>query len=147
MESGVLTRTDFTSSKATTTPVERVPVPELGPGKIAIVRGLSGTERDKYQAELINQRGKHNKVVLDDVSAKLVCKCLIHESGERIFKDHEVSSVGAIRGDVLRRLYDVSARLSGITDDEIEELGKSSPSPSGTSSPSDSPGTSDSQSA
>jgi len=144
--SNVLSRQDFTSSAAVTVPCDRVPVPELGAGKVAIVRGLSGTERDKYQAELINQKGKHSKVMLDDVSAKLVCKCLVTEDGVRQFQDHEVAQVGAIRGDVLKRLYDVAARLSGITDEEVEELGKSSLTPSGTSSYTASRGSSDSPS-
>lgn len=141
-----MNRDAFQSAHAQTTPVERVPVPELGADKVAIVRGLSGTERDKYQAELLNQRGKRNTVMLDDVSAKLVGKCLIGEDGNRLFRDHEYGIVGAIRGDVLKRLYDVAARLSGITDEEIEELGKSSTSPTGTSSPSASPGSSEPQS-
>lgn len=141
----VLGFSDFTSVAAVTTPSEQVPVPELGAGKVAIIRGLSGTERDKYQAELINQKGKHSKVMLDDVSAKLVCKCLVNEQGARVFSDAQYQQVGAIRGDVLKRLYDVAARLSGITDEEIEQLGKSSTTPSGTSSSSASPSSSELQ--
>lgn len=141
--SEVLSKSDFQSTAAQTAPIERVPVPELGAGKVAIIRGMSGTERDKYQASLLLQ-GKRggSRVDMTDVSAKLVARCLIHESGERMFTDAEVSTVGAIRGDVLKRLYDVAAKLSGITDEEIDELGKSSANPIGTSSSSVSHGSS-----
>lgn len=139
-------RDAFTSAAAQTAPIERVPCPELGDGYVAIIRGLSGTERDKYQASLLvqNKRGG-SKVDMDNVSAKLVAKCLIHENGQRVFTDAEVGIVGAIRGDVLKRLYDAAARTSGISEDELDELGKSSTTPSGTSSSTASLGNTDAQ--
>lgn len=136
----VLTKDQLTGNTARTVGLERVPMPELGEGAVAIVRGMNGTERDSYEAGLIVQRGKRSSVNLDDIRAKLVARCLVNEEGQRIFSDAEVGQVGAMRADLLDRLYKVAQRLSGLSDEDVDDLGKSSPSPSGTSSSSSSPG-------
>lgn len=130
----VLNRDAFTSDRARQVATERVPMPELGDGAVAIVRGMSGTDRDSYEAGLVVQRGKRSSVNLQDIRAKLVVRCLINEDGSRVFADEDYAEAGRMRADLLDRLYKVAQRLSGVSDEDVEELGKSSPSRTGTSS-------------
>jgi hypothetical protein len=123
-------------------------VPEWG-GDV-IVRGLTGEELDAYQATIrqmrprLDGKGMEPVLIQDNMRAKLLVKCLVNEAGERLFTDQDASALGAKNGSVLDRLYDVAARLSGLSDEEKEEMEGNSetPTPDGDSS-SPSPETSD----
>lgn len=129
---GILSKDAFTAAKATTLPRETVAVPELG-GDV-IVQGMSGTDRNTYEAALLVGKGRKSHVDLSDITAKLLVRCLINEDGSRIFRDDETALIGAVRADALSRLSAVAQRLCGLTDEDVEELGKSSTTPAGTSS-------------
>jgi hypothetical protein len=99
-------------------PFEDIPVPEWGV-KVR-VRGLSGTERDAYEAKAVavRQGGKDIELRLADFRSKLVVKCLLDpDTDERIFGDNEVSALGAKSGAVIDRLFDLAHKLSGMDDD------------------------------
>lgn len=115
---------------ATKPPQETVSVPELGIS--VVVRGMTGAERDAFEVSLVQGRGRHRDVNLKNLRAKLVTYCCIDEQGARIFTEADADALGRVRADVLNRLYTVAQRLSGITDDDAEELGK----PSATATPS-----------
>jgi hypothetical protein len=114
-----------------------VRVPEWG-GDV-IVRGLSGIDRDAYEASLNQVRPKPDgsrEVVLirDNARAKLLVKCLVDEAGKRLFKDQDAPALGKKSGLVLDRLYDVAAELSGLSEEaEKEAEGNSDAAPSGAS--------------
>lgn len=107
---------------ATTPPQETVKVPELG-GDV-IVRGMSGGERDAFEASLIEGKGRKRDVNMKNLRAKLVAYCCIDEQGARIFTDSDAEALGLVRADVLNRIYTVAQRLSGITDEDADELGE-----------------------
>lgn len=141
------------SPQAMTLPREAVPVPELGAGKVIWIQGMSGTDRDSYESSLLVQKGRRSSVDLQNIRAKLVVRCAIFAPpeeagpefvGKRLYRDDEVAAIAKVRGDVLGRLYTVAQRLSGLSDEDIEELGKSSATATGSSSPSSSPGSSES---
>jgi len=106
-------------------PIEKVHVPEWGDE--VIVRGLTGEERDAYEASRrqIRNVGKPNQelvLIQDNARASLLVKCLIDENGERLFTDRDASALGAKNGRVIDRLYDVATRLSGMSDEAAEEI-------------------------
>jgi hypothetical protein len=118
---------------ATTPPQETVKVPELG-GDV-IVRGMSGSERDAFEASLIEGKGRKRDVNMKNLRAKLVAYCCVDEQGARIFNDSDAAALGEVRADVLNRIYTVAQRLSGISEEDAEELGQvSSPKDSASSS-------------
>jgi len=122
---------------ATTIPQERIDVPELG--GVVNVRGMTGRERDAWEASLMTGRGRRREVNTDNLRAKLVVKCLVDEQGQRVFRDEDADLVGNIRVDVISRIFNVAQRLSGITDEDVEELGKPSEPETSASSSSSSP--------
>lgn len=118
---------------ATTVPRETVRIPELG-GEV-IVRGMTGAERDAFEVSLVEGRGRNRQANLKNLRAKLIAFCCVSETGERVFTNEDVEALGTVRADVLNRIYNVAQKLSGITDEDADELGKpSTPTASATSS-------------
>ncbi|WP_017614141.1 hypothetical protein [Nocardiopsis salina] len=82
-------------------------VPEWG-GLVVRVRGLSGTDRDAYEAKAValKNQGQDVELRLQDFRTKLVVKCLFDpESDERLFSDKDVAKLGRKSGAVIERLY------------------------------------------
>ncbi|MEU6552119.1 phage tail assembly chaperone [Streptomyces sp. NPDC046915] len=126
---------------------EKVDVPEWG-GDV-IIRGLTGDELDAFQGSVrqfrptFDGKGMEAVLVQEGMRAKLLVKCLVDEAGDRLFTDQDASALGAKSGTVIDRLYDVAARLSGLSEEEKEALEGNSEPPtdnggSGSSSPNES---------
>lgn len=104
--------------------LEDVDVPEWG-GKVR-VKSLTGTERDGLEASLIEGKGKNASVNLANLRAKLVARSIVDDAGNRIFQDADVKALGAKSAAALNRVYEVAQRLSGITQEDVDELTKNS---------------------
>ena len=122
-------------------PREEVSVPELG-GTV-IVQGMSAAQRDAFEASLMVGRGRRRDINTANLRAKLIAFCVVDEAGLRVFSDEDVTALGEVRVDVVNRIFAVAQRLSGVSEEDIEELGR--PSASARVSPSVSvlPATSD----
>lgn len=116
---GVLTRDDILNRSELRT--ERIEVPEWG-GNV-IVRELTGNERDEWESELVAERGAEFTVEsMAGARARLASLAIIGEDGERLFTADDVEDLGRLSGAALGRVFDVAARLSGLTATDIEEL-------------------------
>ena len=96
-------------------PFEDHDVPEWGV-KVR-VRGLTGTDRDAYEAKMVAMRqgGKDVELRLANFRARMVVKCLVDpETDERIFEDNDAPALGRKSAAALDRLHDVAHRLSGM---------------------------------
>ena len=99
---------------------ERVDVPEWG-GAV-YVRGMTGLERDLYEDSILEQRGKNRQVNLRNARAKLVALSVVDEAGQRMFSQTDVAALGKKNAAALQRVFNVATRLSGITEEDLEEL-------------------------
>lgn len=101
--------------------VELVEVPEWS-GSV-YVKGMTGSERDKWESDLV-RRGKKGEQIVDlsDVRAKLCSMTICDESGKRLFKERDVLALSKKSAAALQRVYEVAQELSGITDADVEEL-------------------------
>lgn len=99
---------------------EDVEVPEWG-GTVR-VRGLTGAERDQFEASIVSLNGRQSKVDTRNVRAKLAALTIIDEDGKRLFTDQDVRQLGLKSAAALDRVFDVAQRLSGLSDQDIEEL-------------------------
>lgn len=113
--------------RATNVPTEVVHLPELG-GSVT-VRGMTGGERDAFEQSCLTGRGRNRQFNLAGVRAKLISYCVVDEDGRRLFADADVEQLGDIRADILDRIFAVAQRLSGMRDEDIDDLGKPLPSP------------------
>jgi len=111
--------------KADDLPTEDVDVPEWG-GTVR-VRGLTGTGRDEYWASMTVQRGSQQVIDSANATAKLVARCVVGEDGEPLFTQQDVSALGQRSGSALNRVFEVATRLSGISEADMAEAGKDSP--------------------
>ena len=118
---GYLSRADLLA--ACELPRETVHVPELN-GDV-IVQGMSGVQRDAWEASLVEGRGKKRRMNTANIRAKLVAQCCVDDHGDRLFTDADVTQLGNSRVDVLNRLFSVAQRLSGVSDEDVDELGAS----------------------
>lgn len=98
---------------------EDVEVPEWG-GTVRVV-GLTGADRDAYEATFVDAKGKPAVQRLRNIRAKLVVKCLVDADGNRLFTDDKAKALGEKNGAVIDRLFDVARRLSGIGQDAVKE--------------------------
>lgn len=106
--------------------VEAIRIPEWekpkGPQVWLHVRGLSGKERDSYEASITVRRGRTEEINLKNARAKLVVRCVVDLDGNRMFTDADVAALGEKSASALQRIFDTCRRLSGLTDDDINEL-------------------------
>lgn len=100
--------------------IEDVEVPEWG-GMVR-VRGLTGAERDDFEASVVEQRGKKTRLNMQNFRAKLVVRAAINGDGQRLFSDKDAPLLGRKSAAALQRVFEVAQRLSGLSDQDVEEL-------------------------
>jgi hypothetical protein len=99
---------------------ELVEVPEWG---VRLrVRSLTGTERDAFEASLLETRGRSREVNLRNMRAKLVAQSVRKADDSRVFSDGQVEALGRKNAAALQRVFRIAQRLSGLAEDEVEEL-------------------------
>lgn len=103
---------------------EDVEVPEWG-GMVR-VRGLTGSERDAFEQSIMEQRGRDVALNLRNIRAKLVALSVVDEQGNRVFSDADVKALGQKSAMALQRVFEVAQRLSGLRNEDVEELAKNS---------------------
>jgi len=133
-----LTKKQIMESKDIIT--QTVPVPEWG-GDV-LIRTLTGTERDAFEALILsggkdNSKGKKKEADMTNIRARLVARSIIDDSGRLMFNDGEVDALGRKSSKALDRVFEVSQQLSGIKEEDIEELEKNSEAAPGGDSTSD----------
>lgn len=99
---------------------EAVDVPEWG-GTV-LVKGMSGVERDEFDLAIMSKTGKSREVNLENLRARLCASSIVDEDGNLIFTQEDVFALSEKSGAALQRVYDVASRLSGLGEDDIEEL-------------------------
>lgn len=103
-------------------PHEDVEIPEWG-GTVR-VRALTGTERDVFEGNMIERRGKSTKMNLRNIRAKLVALTVVDGEGKRLFSDNDVEALGKKSALALNKIFEVAQRLSGIRPEDMEEIEK-----------------------
>lgn len=101
-------------------PTEDVEVSEWG-GTVR-VRALTGAERDKLESSVVEQRGKKTKTNLLDFRAKLVAASVIDESGHLAFSEKDVRALSQKSAGALDKVASVASKLSGMSEEDVEEL-------------------------
>ncbi|MEU7617185.1 hypothetical protein AB0B27_13975 [Micromonospora rifamycinica] len=126
----LLTRDQILSAEDILT--EDVEVPEWG-GTVR-VKGMSGAERDHFEAGSLKGKGKNRDVNLANLRARLVAASCVDEHGQRLFRQIDIEALGRKSAAALGRVYDVAQRLAGLTDEDVDELTEDFPDdPSGPS--------------
>ena len=99
---------------------EVVSVPEWG-GDV-LVRGMTGAERDKFEASIVQMKGRDQVVNMVNVRAKLASMTICDEKLNRIFTEADVKELSLKSAHALQRVFVVAQKLSGIGDEDVKEL-------------------------
>jgi len=98
----------------------RVEIPEWGGH--AFLRIMSTGERDDYECEW---RKKADSGV-ENFRSKFVAKCLVNESGKRLFGNSDIEKLAAKSSKVVNRLWELAMKLNNLSEAGIEEAAKNS---------------------
>lgn len=133
---------------------EWAPCPELVPdgenfnpepnGHGVYVRVLKGSEKDGWElknAETAQKQGMGN---VTNYKSRLLVKCIVNESDQRLFNDKDVEELGALPCQVIDRLFKIAERLNGLEKKDVEKAAKNSEGGQSGASPTDSPPSSES---
>lgn len=99
---------------------EDVYVPQWG-GTVR-VQGLTAADRDAFEQSMIEGRGKNQRMNLVNFRARLVALTVVDGDGKRLFTDEDVKALGAKSAGALDTIFTVAQKLSGLGDDDVEEL-------------------------
>lgn len=101
---------------------EDVEVPEWG-GTVR-VRGLTGTERDSFEAAIVGRDPRKAAFDMQNIRARLVAYSVVDGDGQRLFSEADIRALGEKSAVALQRVFEVAQRLSGLTAADVEELTK-----------------------
>jgi hypothetical protein len=94
----------------------------FGDGSCVYVKGMTGTERDAFEASILTMKGKKQEVNFSNMRAKLAVRTVCDENGERLFTDGDAEELGQHSAAFLQKIFVVSQKLSGIGDEEVAEM-------------------------
>ncbi len=117
---GLLSRDAILSSNDLT--FEEVDVPEWG-GMVR-VRTLTGEERDALESSMVERHGRKVDVNLSNLRARLVSLSCVDANGDRLFSDLDIEALGQKSAAALERVFAVARKLSGLSEQDVDELTK-----------------------
>ncbi len=98
--------------------IKRVDVPEWG-GHV-FVKTMGGVERDAIEERIVATPGKERN--LSNLRAIITAASVCTDKGALLFSEEDIVALGAKSALALDRVFDVSKRMSGLTNDDVEEL-------------------------
>lgn len=117
--------------RATALKTEEVRVPEwMDPesgADVVLVQELSGRARDEWDESLTVRRGDKTYPDTRNLRAKLVARCIVDPvTREPVFTRDDVAALGELSSAALQRVYEAASRLSGTSEEDVEEMAKNS---------------------
>lgn len=103
---------------------EDVEVPEWG--VTVRVREMTGSERGLFEktiSKVSTRPDGSTNVEMDaqNIRVQLCAMTMVDEEGNRLFGDMELKALGGKSAKAIQRVFDVASRLSGISDDSVED--------------------------
>lgn len=93
--------------------------------------GLDGKEAARFSKRLMRiVNGKPIAQGMDNFMAKLLAETIRHpQTNERMFTEEQIGALGEKSARVLKRLFEIAANLSGMSEEAKEEAEKNSETP------------------
>ena len=89
------------------------------------VKAMTGTERDAFEASIVEMKNGGQTFKMENMRAKLVAKTVVDsETKQQLFSVGDIETLGKKSSAALDRIFAVSQRLSKITKDDVDELTK-----------------------
>ena len=97
-----------------------IEVPEWG--GVVRLKSLTGAERDRFEASVVQGQGRNTTVNMQNLRAKLVAQSAIGEDGKPLFAEDDVKWLGEKSAKALNRLFNAAQTLSGLSESDVKEL-------------------------
>ena len=97
-----------------------IEVPEWG-GTVRL-KSLTGAERDRFEASVVQGQGRNTTVNMQNLRAKPVAQSAIGEDGKPLFTEEDVKWLGEKSAKALNRLFNAAQSLSGLSESDVKEL-------------------------
>ncbi len=91
-------------------------------GGTVYVKGMTGAERDAFEASVITLKGNKQNFNLKNVRAKLCVMTLCDDEGKRLFEDADLEVLSGKSAEELSKVFVVAQRLSGISKEDVETM-------------------------
>jgi hypothetical protein len=98
-----------------------VEVPEWG--LTVYIKQLTVGERDSFEAEAFAARKGDG--LMDNPRSKFLVRTLCDEQGQLLCKPEEFAELAALSSKPMERLFEEAQKHNRLTNDDVEELGKS----------------------
>ncbi len=99
---------------------EDVEVPEWK--SMVRVKGLTSVERDEFEDSRRVGKGKKERMNLVNFRAAFLVRAIVDQDFKRLWDDKGATVLGRKSALVLSRLFNIATRLSGMTDEDVEEM-------------------------
>jgi hypothetical protein len=86
------------------------------------VRGMTAGERDALESSMLTNKGQPNTERLAQFRSRLLILSVVDEAGRKVFQAGDVRAVSQKSMAAVERVLDVARRLSGMTEEDVEEL-------------------------
>lgn len=120
----IATADEFLSSPVLDRQKVDVSVPELGPGKVIPIWGMTVEERSQFEDRRSRlpkaQRAKEARQIRE----RILVECCRNDDGVQLFTLDQVEQLGKRRSDVIERLVNVALDLSGFTEQDVDSIAK-----------------------
>lgn len=102
-------------------PTKDVNVPEWG--GVVRVRAMTGAERDRFEADMLTEKGENKRDKFSNVRAKLCSQVIVGDDGiTSLFTEKDIEALGKKSAKALSRVFDAARALSGFTEEDVKEL-------------------------
>lgn len=109
--------------------VEEVEVPQWG-GSV-LVKPLTARQRGLLTSQIVDQRKDGRRLKLEEIQIRTCALALVDPEGRRLFDDASMRDLARKSSAALQIVFEAAQRLSGLSDEEVEELqGNSDETPS-----------------
>lgn len=99
---------------------EEVEVPQWG-GSV-LVRSLTARERGQLISSIVDQRAGGRTLKLTEVQVRTCAMAIVDAQGNRMFEEADIAKLSRKSAGALQVIFEVAQRLSGLSDDQVEEL-------------------------
>jgi hypothetical protein len=107
-------------------PVEDVPLPEIGPGVVIRVRGMTTRERSDFERQFMSKSGERIPGRTQEMRERLLVWACVDENNVPLFSMSDIRAIGEQNSVVTERIVDVAQRLCGMGKVNVEEIEKNS---------------------
>jgi hypothetical protein len=99
---------------------ETVEVPQWG-GSV-MVRSLTARERGQLISSIVDQRAGGRTLKLTEIQVRTCAMAIVDAQGNRMFEEADIAKLSRKSASALQVVFEVAQRLSGLSDDQVEEL-------------------------